>query len=260
MHSRITALIALLVTGLLSVSAATAQNGIPDEFENLKVLPEDISKPELVGVMRGFAFALDARCETCHVGEAGQPLDTFDFASDEKETKQTARLMLEMVKNINGEALAKLDKPAGERVEVRCVTCHRGQRRPLLLGDALAEAMAEGGIDATVAKYRELRDRYYGSHTYDFTPGALTGYAQNLAREKDFDDALTLMALNVEFNPDNALLFYSIGEIHLMQGDRAGAIENMQKTLDMAPDSPWAGFIKQQIAKLKEEEEKQSGP
>lgn len=236
---------------ILCVSNAFAQSGIPDDFENLKVLPEDIAKPELIKVMRDFAFALDARCETCHVGEAGQPLETFDFPSDEKATKKNARMMMRMVQDINNTTLAKLEDPSGERIKVRCVTCHRGQRRPALMKDVLAETMAEGGIDTTIAKYRELRENYYGSHTFDFAPGTLTGFAQDLAREQNFDDALALMDLNLEYNADNALLYYSIAEIYMMQGDRAKAVANMQKTLDMAPDSPWAGFIRGQIEDLK---------
>jgi len=71
--------------------------------------------------------------------------------------------------------------------------------------DVLAQTMADGGLDATIAKYRELRENY-GSHTFDFTAGTLNGFATGLAREDKFDEALALMDLNVEYNPDNALL------------------------------------------------------
>ena len=77
--------------------------------ENLKVLPEDISSSALSATMRGFAMGLGVRCETCHVGEPNTPLSTFDFPSDEKETKQKARLMLQMVNEINGDLVPRLD-------------------------------------------------------------------------------------------------------------------------------------------------------
>ena len=60
-----------------------------------------------------------------------------------------------------------------------------------------------------------------------------------------------MMNLNVEYNRDDALLYYSIAEIHLMRGDRANAIVNMQKTVDMDSDGRWAAFIEDQIEKLK---------
>ena len=74
---------------LLGAGSASAQ--IPEEFTNLEVLSEDISRGELVGMMRGFAGALGVRCNFCHVGEDPSNLDNYDFASDEKESKVVAR-------------------------------------------------------------------------------------------------------------------------------------------------------------------------
>ncbi|MFQ5421507.1 MAG: c-type cytochrome, partial [Anaerolineae bacterium] len=111
----------------LSTSAAFGQ--IPDKFTNLQVLPEDISKQELIGNMRNFAIGLGVRCQFCHVGEEGQPLSTFDFASDEKKTKKTARIMMQMVQNINGDHLEKISGRT-RSIQVNCVTCHHGQSKP----------------------------------------------------------------------------------------------------------------------------------
>src|SRR5262245_49913333 len=70
-------------------------------YKNLKVFPKDISQQQLLGNMKGFAQALGVRCIHCHVGAEGQPLSTFDFASDAKPQKATARKMLAMVHRIN---------------------------------------------------------------------------------------------------------------------------------------------------------------
>ena len=53
---------------------------IPDKFTNLKVLPADASRAEVVRVMRGFASALGVRGNHCHVGENPANLDNYDFA------------------------------------------------------------------------------------------------------------------------------------------------------------------------------------
>ena len=68
--------------------AQEAKKDIYADPDNLNVLPENISSKELSNTMKGFAMGLGARCETCHVGEPHTPLDTFDFASDEKAMKQ----------------------------------------------------------------------------------------------------------------------------------------------------------------------------
>ena len=48
--------------------------------------------------------------------------------------------MLRMVADINERLQSKLDKDVADMVQVECVTCHRGQRRPRLLADDLEEA------------------------------------------------------------------------------------------------------------------------
>jgi hypothetical protein len=64
----------------------------PQAFTNLKVLPKEIPRAELVATMRGFAGALGVRCTHCHVGP--DDLQGMDFATDEKPAKQVARTML----------------------------------------------------------------------------------------------------------------------------------------------------------------------
>ena len=150
----------ILFLPALALSAGDRKDVYADP-ENLKVLPEDISSPELSNTMKGFALGLGLRCENCHVGEAGQPLETFDFASDEKDMKQKARLMIRMVEEINGRLVPKLDDiEKASRVEVRCVTCHRGQQKPMLIEDVLDEELAGDGLDAALTKYASLRDEF----------------------------------------------------------------------------------------------------
>jgi len=64
------------------------------------------------------------RCTFCHVGEEGKPLSTFDFASDAKAKKLTARAMLQMARKLNK------DEFQGE-MKITCFTCHRGSTKPL---------------------------------------------------------------------------------------------------------------------------------
>jgi hypothetical protein len=71
------------------------RNPIPDTFTNLQVLPKQISKPELVHIMKSFCITFEKRCSFCHA--ATDDLSQADFASDEKDTKKKARELLRFI-------------------------------------------------------------------------------------------------------------------------------------------------------------------
>lgn len=98
-------------------------------IKNAKVLPADISQQQLRATMKGFALGLGVRCSHCHVGVEGQPLSTFDFASDAKPEKDIARAMMRMVHRLNDEELPAIK--GLEAPQVTCFTCHRGSVKPL---------------------------------------------------------------------------------------------------------------------------------
>ena len=129
---------------VFGVSVAVAQTAAPPAgppafanppHKNLKVLPQDISAQQLLGTMKFFAQSLGVRCTYCHVGQEGQPLSSFDFASDAKAHKNIARGMMRMVKEING----NLPGITGEAdSKVTCFTCHRGSTTPATMPTAAA--------------------------------------------------------------------------------------------------------------------------
>jgi hypothetical protein len=106
------AVVGLLALALTSVPVAA--QGIPDEFTNLTVLPEDISRRELIGTMRGFSRALGVRCAHCHTVSDGLDSSSDDFASDEKEAKGTARIMMTMLTSVNDDHLHQLPHEHGD--------------------------------------------------------------------------------------------------------------------------------------------------
>jgi hypothetical protein len=52
------------------------------------------------------------------------------MASDEKQTKKTARVMLQLVSHANEMIGSAVGKPASEVAKVECATCHRGKAIP----------------------------------------------------------------------------------------------------------------------------------
>jgi hypothetical protein len=64
--------------------------------------------------MFAFKASLGVDCTYCHIKD--------QFEKDDKPAKQTARKMIQLVRDTN----AKL----GSMTRVTCFTCHRGQTRP----------------------------------------------------------------------------------------------------------------------------------
>jgi hypothetical protein len=136
---------------LFGVSVAVAQTAPPSPafanppHKNLKVLPQDISGQQLLGTMKFFARSLGVRCVFCHVGTEGQPPSTYDFASDAKREKQTARKMMAMVERINTQEFGVTDMT---KAKVTCFTCHRGAEHPLKVPPEAGAAPAAPHSDA----------------------------------------------------------------------------------------------------------------
>jgi hypothetical protein len=80
--------------------------------KNLKVLNAENLMPNMRAAVAGTGLM----CNDCHVAT--------DRSSDEKQEKLTARMMFQMVNDLN----AKF--PDG-KAHVTCYTCHRGQKEPL---------------------------------------------------------------------------------------------------------------------------------
>jgi hypothetical protein len=222
---------------LILVPASLAQ--IPDQFTNLKVLPKDMPKRELVNLMRDFAGSLGVRCNHCHVGENAATLEGFDFASDDKETKRVARAMLQMTNEINGKLLPTIGRESP--VQVRCATCHRGVTKPQTLDQILLAEVAKGGVDSAKTRYRELRTQYYGTGSYDFSGRTMNMVAEKLARgQKNFDAAAELMKLHIEFNPDKADAYIGLGQLYSMKGDKEAAIAALERAVALEPENAQA--------------------
>ena len=224
----------LLALAFMAVPAAT--QGIPDEFTNLEVLPDDISRRELIGVMRGFSGGLGVRCTHCHTVSDNFDSPDDDFASDEKPAKGKARAMMAMVQAINGDHIGQLANRGEHELEVGCITCHAGRAQPATLDQEMAWAAEDGGLDALEMRYNELRDRYFGRGSYDFGSRSLERVAQAMVRN-DSELAMAVVDLNLEHHPESLLSWMLKGQIHAFEGRTDQAIAAYERALELSPDS-----------------------
>ena len=92
----------------------SADKPIEEVQKNIQVL-KGLPESQLIPVMNYMSASLGVRCVYCHVNKD----DNWDFASDEKGEKKSAREMITMVTGINKTTFKG-------NPEVSCYTCHRG--------------------------------------------------------------------------------------------------------------------------------------
>jgi tetratricopeptide (TPR) repeat protein len=218
---------------VLSLSLGAEQ--IPDTFTNLKVLPRNITRDSLVGIMRGFSLSLNVRCQYCHVGGDGQSFAGVEFAKDDDPDKRKARFMLRMVDSLNRAVMPNLPDLAGRQpLQITCKTCHRGSSRPELLTQRLERVRDSLGVDSAVAAYRQLRESAGMAGRYDFGEWEINLWAERLGRGGRPADAVAVYKLNLEHFPESPSIMIALGQL-LTPTDKAQALEYYKRALTLQP-------------------------
>jgi hypothetical protein len=96
-------------------TTAPAEKTVEQVHKNIQVL-KGLPESQFAPLMNYMAASLGVRCNYCHVNKDGN----WDFASDEKGEKKSAREMITMVMGINKNSFRG-------NPEVSCYTCHRGR-------------------------------------------------------------------------------------------------------------------------------------
>jgi hypothetical protein len=135
------ALLALLLPSLAHAQTtqpaipATAQPAHKREYPaptNLQVLPKTLTGQQVHDLMEQWEQQTGMKCGTCHasdptkLGPNGKPMR--NYPDDSKNEKQSARIMYQMMEEINAKWLTRSTE-FGDHVD--CGTCHRGHQTPL---------------------------------------------------------------------------------------------------------------------------------
>jgi tetratricopeptide (TPR) repeat protein len=190
--------------------------------------------------MQEIGQALGVRCDYCHSAPrgSGQP----------EPKKEIALAMMAMTRDLNAKVQEATGKPANETTRVECVTCHRGVAIPQPLSAIILKTVGEKGGAAAVEQYRDLRKQYYARATYDFSEDALLAMVQRVVQGKP-DDAMALLRMNLEFNPQSARTYALLGFAYTRKVDDASAIANLEKSLELDPTN---AMVRGQLEQLKE--------
>src|ERR1041384_2008720 len=136
----------LLLTVIGGVATSRAQTA-EKKFKNIQIF-KGLPATQLAPTMAFISGSLGVRCSYCHASNG--------FEKDDKQTKLTARRMIQMVFDLNKGSF-------NGQGAVTCFTCHRGKPTPVSIpavGQNLWAPGAPSPTPAPLPSVKQILDRY----------------------------------------------------------------------------------------------------
>ncbi|HEU5132060.1 MAG TPA: hypothetical protein VFT26_08165, partial [Pyrinomonadaceae bacterium] len=111
----------------------------------------------------------------------------------------------------------------------------------------LDKTIAEKGIEAGIAQYRDLKARQ--AATYDFAEPELNRLGYQLLRTGKAKEAIEIFKLNVEAYPQGFNTYDSLAEAYMTINERELAIQNYKKSVELNPNNTNAAEILKRFEK-----------
>ena len=106
------------------------------------------------------------------------------------------------------------------------------------VGEAMWQAIGSGGVEAAVARYRELKEKNPDDYNFGADQVALVG--SRLLQHRRLQEALAIYRLAAAEFPKEAVLQARLGETSAALGNREAALAAYRKALELAPLNPEA--------------------
>ena len=170
------------------------------------------------------------------LGPAGEPVEVVQHSGGINGFNTllvrvpSKRGLIVLLNNTGG---TKLDEMARN---IASILYDRPYRAPLRdVADALMATVTEKGVEAAVKQYRDLKATK--SAEYDFGEPQLNMLGYQLLGMKRVADAIEIFKLNVEMYPQGFNTYDSLGEAYAVAGEKALAIQNYKKSLELNPQN-----------------------
>ena len=112
------------------------------------------------------------------------------------------------------------------------------------IAQTLAATIAAKGIEQASQQYHDLKAQ---SEVYNFDERELNSLGYQLIQAKKFKEAIRIFQLNAEAYPQSSNVYDSLGEAYMDDGNKALAIANYQKSLELNPKNGGAVKMLQKI-------------
>lgn len=101
------------------------------------------------------------------------------------------------------------------------------------LTEELQAALDSGGVEAAVARYRELKAKQRES--YEFAEPVLNVFGYSLLGRGNIAAAIAIFSLNVEEYPDSSNVYDSLAEAQMAAGAKSDSIRSYARSLELDP-------------------------
>jgi CubicO group peptidase (beta-lactamase class C family) len=105
----------------------------------------------------------------------------------------------------------------------------------LPIAEELRKTIDEKGVEAGVARYRDLKANQ--ARTYDFAEPELNRLGYQLLQAKKLKEAIEIFKLNAEQYPKGFNTYDSLAEAYVANGETALAMANYKKSLELNPQN-----------------------
>src|SRR6185369_4108587 len=112
----------------------------------------------------------------------------------------------------------------------------RASLPPLSIARVVGKAIFADGVDAAIARYRELKSSRPNDYTFT-SDGELNSLGYALLRSGKTREAVEVFKLNVEAFPASWNVYDSLGEAYVAAGDKALAIKNYRRSVELNPEN-----------------------
>jgi len=99
------------------------------------------------------------------------------------------------------------------------------------IGALVYETTQKQGLDVALKQYKEAKQNQ--ADAFLFAPGQLNVVGYKLLQHGKVKEALEFFKLNVESYPDKALVYNSLGDAYLANGDKEQATKSFKKSLEL---------------------------
>jgi len=113
------------------------------------------------------------------------------------------------------------------------------------IAQTLSATIASGGIEVAAKQYQDLKAA--APATYNFDEDELNNLGYQLIRHNKFKEAIRIFQINVEAYPKSGNAYDSLAEGYMDDGDKALAIANYQKSLQLNPKNRNAVVMLQKL-------------